>query len=890
MKLAKILLAVLLLLFTFCSFTQNLIIDGGFESAEQGLNQGTWTRLLGDRGTPDLWNESTPEENLNYGLCKSIDPFEGVQIVGIILVNAKTWSCKTREFLRGQLKQPLEKGVLYRISVKARMSNLDLESMYPITDIGVSFTKDISTIESVCESRVKYLPLRAKTPVISSNGRWQHIENTFRAKGGEKYITIGGFLGASYKSIMDAQSYKSLWSYFFFDAFELVKVDSTTTASEIVTEEVTLPTLNKQKVSFYFDYDSKELRLEDQAKLDQVINFLHANPSYALDIRGHTDDIGGSVYNQKLSDQRANEIKQQFINRGLGATRLASIGFGSEKKKYTDNTQQAHQGNRRVDLILRYREKITKNQLAAIKDFTRIYGYLRFFYPREYSENFNWEKFAAYIVAEIRKHKTVEDIQRVVDEIISELAPRTQISTIDQFEASVSKKLDGNYIFWQHAGLGCGGNESYESRLVSSDNRDDWLFPHEPFEDRVYYTNSIGMKYEFPILLPEGISSDQKIEELGRKLKNTVLLEEDFYLGNTIIVWNVIQHSYPYLDYLKLNWLDKIDPFLNEASSIENLEEYDIFIRKLSASIVDGHSHAGTYARDSRMPLWTKTAWQNENLTVIKSQSDELVAGDIILSIDSKPVLDEFKKDTVLISGSPQWKEVKALKSIGAGAYQSIADLVIERERIERTVQVTRKRKAYNNINIIEELEEDIHYVDLTSFYTFDTLLLRLQNLENPKGLIFDMRGYPSFETYDLLPYLLTEPDTVNNWIWTPQIVNPDLKHIKFIKEGWSLKPMQPRLPGKYIFLMDGSAISASESFLAIVKHYQLGKIVGSPTAGANGARNWIQLPLGYSFHWTGMYVTDLGGKVYHGTGLPPDIHIKSGDDILKKSIESIME
>jgi hypothetical protein len=56
-------------------------------------------------------------------------------------------------------------------------------------------------------------------------------------------------------------------------------------------------------------------------------------------------------------------------------------------------------------------------------------------------------------------------------------------------------------------------------------------------------------------------------------------------------------------------------------------------------------------------------------------------------------------------------------------------------------------------------------------------------------------------------------------------------------------------------FLTDGRRISYGETFLAIIEHYKLAALVGSPTAGTNGNINPFTLPGGYRVVWTGMKV-----------------------------------
>jgi C-terminal processing protease CtpA/Prc len=98
------------------------------------------------------------------------------------------------------------------------------------------------------------------------------------------------------------------------------------------------------------------------------------------------------------------------------------------------------------------------------------------------------------------------------------------------------------------------------------------------------------------------------------------------------------------------------------------------------------------------------------------------------------------------------------------------------------------------------------------------------------------------------------------------------------------------------VFLTQGSAISASETFMGMVEHYKLGEIVGQPTAGTNGNVNPFQLLGGYRVFWTGMRVLKHDRSQHHLIGIQPTVPkkrtlkgIKEGrDEFLEKAIEII--
>lgn len=84
--------------------------------------------------------------------------------------------------------------------------------------------------------------------------------------------------------------------------------------------------------------------------LNKVVRMLKINPAFDLEIYGHTDNLGDSKANIKLSQNRANAIKDYFVNHGIHPDRLATKGFGSSIPIADNKTAIGRERNRRVEL------------------------------------------------------------------------------------------------------------------------------------------------------------------------------------------------------------------------------------------------------------------------------------------------------------------------------------------------------------------------------------------------------------------------------------------------------------------------------------------------------------------------------------------------------------
>ena len=100
-----------------------------------------------------------------------------------------------------------------------------------------------------------------------------------------------------------------------------------------------------------FDNDKAVLRQEDMAVLDQAAATLKEWGEVKVEVAGHTDNRSSDAYNMKLSQRRAEAVRDYLISKGVAADRLSAKGYG-ESRPIADNvTEQGRFKNRRVELV-----------------------------------------------------------------------------------------------------------------------------------------------------------------------------------------------------------------------------------------------------------------------------------------------------------------------------------------------------------------------------------------------------------------------------------------------------------------------------------------------------------------------------------------------------------
>lgn len=99
-----------------------------------------------------------------------------------------------------------------------------------------------------------------------------------------------------------------------------------------------------------FAYDSATVQPQFQTTLDQVAQTLRDYPSTYIDIYGHTDSRGSEVYNQGLSERRAQSVSSYLSSRGVQSARMATRGYGETALKCPETSEDGYRCNRRVEI------------------------------------------------------------------------------------------------------------------------------------------------------------------------------------------------------------------------------------------------------------------------------------------------------------------------------------------------------------------------------------------------------------------------------------------------------------------------------------------------------------------------------------------------------------
>lgn len=101
-----------------------------------------------------------------------------------------------------------------------------------------------------------------------------------------------------------------------------------------------------------FEFNSAQLTTDSESGIRMLCDFLQRNPDLNVELAGHTDNVGGERYNQKLSTDRANAVRDALIIKGVNAERLTAKGYGSSKPLVPNDSEENKAKNRRTELVI----------------------------------------------------------------------------------------------------------------------------------------------------------------------------------------------------------------------------------------------------------------------------------------------------------------------------------------------------------------------------------------------------------------------------------------------------------------------------------------------------------------------------------------------------------
>jgi hypothetical protein len=352
-------------------------------------------------------------------------------------------------------------------------------------------------------------------------------------------------------------------------------------------------------------------------------------------------------------------------------------------------------------------------------------------------------------------------------------------------------------------------------------------------------------------------------------------------VADVIVLWNVLEHFWPYWNVVSTSWSAELDLALVDALDDRSVDDHLATLERLTAAAPDGH--IGVSCPGESVPAYSPFAVDLAEGQVVVTASDEpaIERGDVILSVDGVRAAQLLATEAARISGSPQRRTAVALRRFGQAPHGSTFILRLRRGGVERSATISRVDRPVSEPPShppIHRFDDGTYYVDLirASEADIDGVTDRLATAP---GVLFDMRG-GALPSYQVLSHLLTHRDDIKLWEAIPHVIRPSTASTPASWEDTSGRDMpvlqipikQPHIGGRVAFLIGPLAQSSEEDVMAFVEYYRLGEIVGAATAGTDGNVAQFTGPTGCHTYFTGRRVTKIDGSRLHLIGVKPTI------------------
>jgi outer membrane protein OmpA-like peptidoglycan-associated protein len=339
----------------------NLIDNGGFESnagkpkklGQIDLATG-WKSPTGARADYFLSDSKVPDVAAPDNAYGKETPKEGENYAGIF---AFSYGNKLpRTYITAKLKTPLKKDVTYCISFYVSLSEA---SKYSCNQIGANISKkEFGTdqkVHLIDQTQIQH----PDNKVFNATYNWEKVCGSYKAEGGEKFLTIGNFTSdqdTKYevnKKPKDSKITQVIGAYYYIDDVVVTMLDkdedckcydadkdknelSTTVYMKQVADNDKMSTKDRiEKQEIYFGFGKTFLTVQAKAALDIVAKVLTENPNMTITVMGHNNEEEDKLAEKKdfyadMDTKRNQVVKEYLQSKGIAASRLKSESKGSE--------------------------------------------------------------------------------------------------------------------------------------------------------------------------------------------------------------------------------------------------------------------------------------------------------------------------------------------------------------------------------------------------------------------------------------------------------------------------------------------------------------------------------------------------------------------------------
>ena len=649
------------------------------------------------------------------------------------------------------------------------------------------------------------------------------------------------------------------------------------------------------------NYVGKKITLTGYIKTENVTDgyaglWMRIDPSIAFDnmnkngVKGTTDWTKYEI-TLAMSPERTKQIVFGGLLVGKGKMWLDNFNVSIdgkdiqnlkpiEKKLFSaDNDKEFDKGSGISNI------SINNTQIENLKSLGLVWGFLKYYHPNIAKGEYNWDY----------------ELFRILPKVLNAVNNKNRDSVLIKWIDSLGEFSQGKEIVIRSSEVKIGPD------LVWINNSN---FSDELMTLLLKVKNANRPKEHYYIGLQPGVGNpDFKNENAYSAMKYP---DAGFRLLALYRYWNIIQYYFPYKNLIEEDWKNVLGEFIPKFMDAKDETEYTLATLELIGRVHDTHANiwGGNQVLINHFGLRYASVKLTfiENKPVVTGFYDEklgketgLEIGDIISVINNRPV-EEIVKERLKFSPASNYST--KLRDIAPNLLRTNDSIInIEFIRIDRRESKTLRTFSSIEINLYSKyqitdtcfklINKDIAYINNGSLKR-EYLPKIWKEIENSKGLIIDIRNYPSdFPIYDLSSYLMPQSTPFVKFT-NGSIESPGL--FTFTKSLNAGKKNKSYYKGKVVILINEISQSSAEFHTMAYRVNPNSTVIGSTTAGADGNVSQFYLPGGISTMISGIGVYYPDGKETQRIGIVPNIEIKptiqgitkGQDELINKAIEII--
>ncbi|WP_312303396.1 S41 family peptidase [Chryseobacterium sp.] len=521
-----------------------------------------------------------------------------------------------------------------------------------------------------------------------------------------------------------------------------------------------------------------------------------------------------------------------------------------------------------------------KKNMDNLKNLGLIWGYLKYYHPNVAGGKYNWDYELFRILPKISGASAKQRDEILADWIKGLGTFQTEKFTFDTKNVKIAPDL--NWIT----------NSGFSKELS------DLL---------LQLKDAKRPKANYYVDFYDNIGNPDFSNE--KPYENEAYPDAGFRLLSLYKYWNIIQYYFPYKNLIREDWKEVLPEFIPKFADAKNETDYTLAALEIIARIHDTHANVwgsnkalDKYFGARHVPVKLTFA---ESKAVVSSYINDqlgkesgLQTGDIITEINGKPV-DHIVKEMLKIS--PASNYATQLRDIARKLLRSNSETMnIKISRNGKTESLAVKTFEPKELNIKKEPKDFFKMLDNQTGYFYmgsadgKKLSESFDKLRNTKGIVIDLRSYPSDFVVFSMGKLLKKDSS--DFVKFTQTTN-QMPGLFTFTPNLGVEGNGPEhYKGKIAILINETTQSSAEYHTMAFRTAPNSKVFGSTTAGADGNVSRILLPGNISTMISGIGIYYPDGTETQRIGIVPDVEIKptvegiknGKDEVLDKALEWI--